>query len=158
MQSSFQILFSTFLAFLWLFAENDSLQFTHRVIFWHQEPQRPQWPQQPQWPQWPQWPQQPHFIKKLTEHDDSINLATKLPILVSHCGMNHQKSTILWTFCHSCCRRLWRPWMVLSTKSKGHKSNVRILWMYRFCFYNLKVHFWWPNKCLLSRILSLNTL
>ena len=106
----------------------------------HQEPQQLQWPQQPQWPQWPQWPQQPHFIKKLTEHDVAINLATKWPILVSQCGMNQQKSTILWIFCHSCCWRLWRPWMLLSTKSKGHKSNVRISSMYRYSFYNLEVH------------------
>ena len=62
----------------------------------HQEPQQLQWPQQPQWPQWPQWPQQPHFIKKLTEHDVAINLATKWPILVSQCVMDHQKPSILW--------------------------------------------------------------
>ena len=68
------------------------------------------------------------------------------------------KIQYLMIFCHSCCRRLWRPWMVLSTKSNGHKSNVRISWMYRSCFYDLKVHFWWSNKCLLSRISSLNTL
>ena len=29
-------------------------------------------------------------------------------------------------FWHSFCWRLWRPWMLLSTKSNGHKSNVRI--------------------------------
>ena len=42
----------------------------------------------------------------LTEHDVAINLATKSPILVcqcgailvSQCGMDHQKSTILWMF------------------------------------------------------------
>ena len=65
---------------------------------WHQEPKRPQWPQQPQWPRWPQWPQQPHFIKKLTEHDAAINLAIELPILVSQCGMDYQKPTIVWSF------------------------------------------------------------
>ena len=54
--------------------------------------------------------------------------------------------------------RLWRPWMLLSTKSKGHKSNVRISWMYRSCFYDLKMHFWWPNKCLKYIISSWNTL
>ena len=124
----------------------------------HQEPQQPQRPQWPQWPRWPQWPQQPHFIKKLTEHDVAINLATKWPILVSQCGMDQQKSTILWIFCHSCCWRLWRPWMLLSTKFKGHKSNFRISLMYRSCFYDLKVHFWWPNKCLKYIISSLNTL
>ena len=76
--------------------------------------------------QWSQWPQQPNIIKTPTEHDATINLATKWPILVSQCGMNQQKFIILWIFCHSCCWRLWRPWMLLSTKSKGHKSNVRI--------------------------------
>ena len=30
--------------------------------------------------------------------------------------------------------------------------------MYKFCFYDLKVHFWWPNKCLKYNISSLNTL
>ena len=93
---------------------------------WHLEPQQPQWPQWPPQPQRPQWPQQPHIIKTLTEHDVAINLATKWPTLVSQCGMNQQKSTILWIFCHICCCRLWRPWMLLSTKSKGHKSNIRI--------------------------------
>ena len=44
---------------------------------WHQEPKRPQWPQQPQQPRWPQWPLQPHFIKKITELDFSINPGTK---------------------------------------------------------------------------------
>ena len=64
----------------------------------HQEPQQPQWPQQPQQPQWPQWPQQPHFIKKIIKHDVAINLATKWPVLLSLCGMDHQKSTILLIF------------------------------------------------------------
>ena len=62
----------------------------------NQEPQHTQWPQQTQWPQWPHWPQQPHFIKTLTKYDVAINLATKLPIVVSQWGMDHQKSTILW--------------------------------------------------------------
>ena len=50
-------------------------------------------------------------------------------------------------FWHFFCWRLWRPWMLISTKSKGHKSKFRNSWMYRYSFYNLKVHFWWPNKC-----------
>ena len=61
-------------------------------------------------------------------------------------------------FWHSFCWRLWRPWMLLSTISKGHKSNLCISWMYRSCFYELEVHFWWPNKCLKYIISSLNTL
>ena len=61
-------------------------------------------------------------------------------------------------FWHFFCWRLWRPWMLLSSKSKGHKSKFRISWMYRFHIHGLKVHFWWPNKRLLSRISSLNTL
>ena len=121
----------------------------------HQEPNQPQWPQQPQRPQWPQWPKQPNFIKTLTEHDVAINLTTKWHILVSQCGMDHQKSTILWIFSHSGRWRLWTPWMLLSTKSTGHKSKFRISWTYRFCYY---VHFWWPNKCLKCIISSLNTL
>ena len=44
---------------------------------WHQEPIWPQWPQKPQQPQWPQWHLQPHFIKKNTELDFSINPGTK---------------------------------------------------------------------------------
>ena len=61
-------------------------------------------------------------------------------------------------FWHSFCWRLWRPWMVLSTKSKGHKSNFRMSEMYRFCFYDLKVEFWWQNKCSKHHVLRLNTL
>ena len=61
-------------------------------------------------------------------------------------------------FCRLSGLRLRRPWMLLSTKSKGHKSNFHISWMYRFCFYDLKVHFWWPNKCSKHHVLRLNTL
>ena len=61
-------------------------------------------------------------------------------------------------FGHSFCWRLWRPWMLLSTKSKGHESNFRISWMCRSCFYDLKVHFWWPNKSSKHQVLSVNTL
>ena len=53
-------------------------------------------------------------------------------------------------FCHHSGPRLWRTRMLFSTKSKGHKSNVHISWMYRYRFYDLKVHFWWPNKRLFS--------
>ena len=59
---------------------------------------------------------------------------------------------------NSFCWRLWRPWMLLSTKSKGHKSNFRISEMYRFCFYDLKVHFLLPNKHSKHQVLRLNTL
>ena len=61
-------------------------------------------------------------------------------------------------FCHHSGPRLWRTRMLFSTKSKGHKSNFRISWMYRSCFYDLKVHFWWPNKCSKHQVLRSNTL
>ena len=61
-------------------------------------------------------------------------------------------------FWHSFWWRLWRPWILLSTKSKCHKSNFRIIWMYRYHFYDLKVHFWWLIRMFFSRISSLNTL
>ena len=35
-------------------------------------------------------------------------------------------------------------------KKKLIRSNVRISWMHRYHFYDLKVHFWWPNKRLFS--------
>ena len=60
-------------------------------------------------------------------------------------------------FCHHSGLRLWRTGMLFSTKSKCHKSNVRFSWMYRSHFYDLKLHFWWPNKCLKYIISSLNT-
>ena len=60
--------------------------------------------------------------------------------------MDHQKTLYFKDFWDSFCWRLWRPWMLLSTKSKGHKSKFRISWMYRYHFYELKVHFWWLNK------------
>ena len=59
---------------------------------------------------------------------------------------------------NSFCWRLWRPWMLLSTKSKGHKSNFRISGMYRFYLYDLKVQFWWPNKCSKHQVFCSNTL
>ena len=49
-------------------------------------------------------------------------------------------------FCYHSGLRLWRTGMLFSTKFKGHKSKFRISWMYRYHFYDLKVHFWWPNK------------
>ena len=61
-------------------------------------------------------------------------------------------------FCHHSGLRLWRTRMLFSTKPKGHKSNVHISWMYRYRFYDLKVHFWWPNKRLKCNISSWNTL
>ena len=61
-------------------------------------------------------------------------------------------------FCHHSELRLWRTRMFFSTKSKCHKSNVRISWMYRYAFCDFKVHLWWPNKCFISCISSLNTL
>ena len=61
-------------------------------------------------------------------------------------------------FWHPFCWRLWRPWMLLSTKSKGHKSKFRISWMYTYHFYELKVHFWWLNKRFFWCRSSLNTL
>ena len=49
-------------------------------------------------------------------------------------------------FCYHSGLRLWRTGMLFSTKFKGHKSKFRISWMYRYHFYDLKVHFWWPNE------------
>ena len=54
--------------------------------------------------------------------------------------------------------RSWRPrglnfWIFFLIR-----SNVRISWMYRYHFYDLKVHFWWPNKRSKYIISSLNTL
>ena len=61
-------------------------------------------------------------------------------------------------FCHLSGLRLWRTGMLFSTKSKDHKSNFRISWMCRYHFYDLKVQFWWPNKCSKHQVLRLNTL
>ena len=88
----------------------------------------------------------------------AINLATKWPKLVSQCGMDYQKSTILWIFGTLSGLRLWRTGMLFSTKSKCHKSNVRTSWMYRYSFYDFKVHLLWPNKFLVWLRSSLNTL
>ena len=49
-------------------------------------------------------------------------------------------------FCYHSGLRLWRTGMLFSTKFKGHKSKFRFSWMYRYHSYDLKVHFWWPNK------------
>ena len=97
----------------------------HTEFFsWHKQPQRPQWPQQPQQPQWPQWPLQPHFLKKIIELDVSIKSGTKMtyPGLLMWDG-----SSILLIFGTQVCWRLWRTGMLLLTKLKGHKSNVRYL-------------------------------
>ena len=125
---------------------------------WHQEPQRPQWPQQPQWPQWPQWPQKSHIIKKTYWAWCCYYPGNKMTYPGLPMWNGSSKILYFIDFGHSFCWRLWRPWMLLSTKSKGHKSNFRISWMYRSCFYDLKVHFWWPNKCSKHQVLRSNTL
>ena len=61
-------------------------------------------------------------------------------------------------FCHYSGLRLWRTGILFSTKSKCHNSKFHISWMCRSCFYDLKVHFWWPNKSLFWCKSSLNTL
>ena len=122
---------------------------------WYQEPQQPEWPQQPQWPQWPQWPWQPHFLKKLTELDVSINPCTKM---VAQCGKNHQKSTIFLSFGHPSELRLWRTGMLFLTKSKGQQSNVHYQRTYRCLLFG---RFWVqrPCKCYLHYgVLRSNTL
>ena len=43
-------------------------------------------------------------------------------------------------------------------KKKLFRSNLWISWMYRYHFYDLKEHFWWPNKRSKYIISSLNTL
>ena len=60
--------------------------------------------------------------------------------------------------CHHSGLRLWWTGVLFSTKSKCHKSNVCISSMKRNSFYNLKVHFWWPNMCSKHQVLRLNTL
>ena len=84
-------------------------------------------------------PQQPHWPQ---QHNDLS-------------GLNDLDLIDIW---NSFCWRLWRPWMLHSTKFKGHMSNFRISGMYRFCFYDLYVHFWWPNKSSKHQVLSVNTL
>ena len=125
-KATFKFFFQHFWLFYALLVTMTACNLHFKCFPYHQEPQQPQWPLQPQWPQWPQWPKQPHFIKTLTEDDVAINLATKWPILVSQCGMNCKKSTILWIFGTLSGLRLWRTGMLFSTKSKCHKSNVRI--------------------------------
>ena len=70
----------------------------------------------------------------------------------------HSNSLLHIFFCTHSGLRLWRTGMLLSTKCKGHKSKFRISWMYRYRFYDLKVHFWWPNKRFIWCRSSLNTL
>ena len=86
---------------------------------WYQKLQQPQRPQQPRQPQWPQ------FINFLLNFMFLSTLAPKWPTLVSKCGMDCQKSTYFVDFGHSFYWRLWRPWMLLLTKFKGHKSNAQ---------------------------------
>ena len=90
----------------------------------HQEPQQPQWPQQPQQPQWPQWPLQPHFIKKITELDFSINPGTKTTYSALIMWVGSSKSQYFLDFRHPFFWRLWRTGLLLLTKSKGHTSNA----------------------------------
>ena len=48
-------------------------------------------------------------------------LAPKWPVLMSQCGMGHQRPIIFMDLWQSFCWRLWRPWILILTKSKGHK-------------------------------------
>ena len=58
----------------------------------------------------------------------------------------------------SFCRRLWRPWILLLTKSKGHKSNVPCQWTYKYLFHSLKFNFKWPSMAFISHISSSKTM
>ena len=55
-------------------------------------------------------------IDPMTLIDVSINPGTKM---VTQCGKDHQKSTILLSFGHPSELRLWRTGMLFLTKSKG---------------------------------------
>ena len=61
-------------------------------------------------------------------------------------------------FCHHSELRLWRTGMLFSTKYKCRKSNFRISWMCRYCFYDLKVYFWYLIRDLKFDNSCLNTL
>ena len=107
--------------------------------------------------QQPQWPRQP-LIKFFLELDVFINPSTKMTYSGLSMWNGSSKIHYFMDFWPSFCWRLWRPWMLLSTKSKGHKSKFRISWMYKYHFYELKVHFWWLNKRFFWCRSSLNTL
>jgi hypothetical protein len=61
-------------------------------------------------------------------------------------------------FWHSFCWRLWRPWMLVLTNYKDHKSNVPYQWIHRQFFYGWKFNFRCPSKAFISRITLWNTL
>ena len=62
-------------------------------------------------------------FNSLISSKNCLNLMV-LSILVPNLNGFNQISTI--DFRHSFYWRLWRPWMLLSTKSKGQMSNVHI--------------------------------
>jgi hypothetical protein len=66
---------------------------------------------------------QPHFIKKITEFDVSINPGTKLTYSVFLMWDRSSKSHYFIDFGHPFFWRLWRTGMLLLTKSKGPKQK-----------------------------------
>ena len=56
----------------------------------------------------------------------TINLGTKMTYPGLSMWDGSLKIHYFMDFWHSFCLRLWKPRMLLSTKSKGHKSNFRI--------------------------------
>ena len=79
-------------------------------------------------PQWPWQPQQPHFTQKILSIMFRTILLPKWPILVSQCGMDHQKSTILQSF-GTLSLGLWRLWRPsyetkINSKNKGQISKL----------------------------------
>ena len=68
---------------------------------------------------------QPHFIKKITEFDVSINPGTKLTYSVFLMWDRSSKSHYFIDFGHPFFWRLWRTGMLLLTKSKGPKQDSK---------------------------------
>ena len=67
-----------------------------------------------------------------------INLFPSILALLICFGLSmwDESSKILYfiDFWHSSFCRFWRPWKLLWTKSKGHKSNVHCQWVHRQFF------------------------
>ena len=87
-----------------------------------------------------------------------LQSCTKLTYLGLSMWDNLAKITYFIDFWHSFCWRLWRPWMLVLTKSKDHKSNVPCQWIHRQLFYGWMFNFRCPSKAFVSRISLWNTL
>ena len=157
-KATFKFFFSTFLAFLCIFAGNDTLHFAHLVISLASGTSAASMTSTASTTSVVSMTSTASFHQKTYWAWCFLQSCTKLTYSGLSMWDNSAKIPYFIDFWHSFCWRLWRPWMLVLTKSKDLKSNVPCQWIHRQFVYEWKFNFRCPSKALVSRISLWNTL